>query len=214
MEAGILAVKRLDQAKSRLGPSFDSEERKQIARALMEDAFELCAAASSLTWWVVSDDASVLSEAEGEGFRTVRDEGVGLNEALTTALREVSAAGVESVTILPADVPLGRTEDIQEILDTGATSELVIVPAGDGGTNALYMRPPGLVIPLFGEKSLQAHLDAAEKAKLRCSVLPLPSLSLDIDTPEDVERLLEGGPSPSRAVALLSRLRPEAPAET
>lgn len=216
MDAGILAVKRLDQAKQRLGSGFTPVERAEVARALLEDAFALCALSDGVRWWVVSDSSSVLQEATERGFQAVHDAGEGLNPALVRAVDAVLAGGADSVTVIPADIPLTRPGDIEVILETGATSEIVIVPAGDGGTNALYLTPPGLIEPLFGPRSLQAHLSAAEQGRLRCSVLPLERMALDIDTPEDIECLLAeaGSEQLSRAVRLLTRLRPPTAAET
>jgi 2-phospho-L-lactate guanylyltransferase len=214
MDAGLLAIKRSDQAKQRLSGSFTAAERSLVARAMQDDALALCAASTFLRWWVVSDDDEVLQRARDEGFEVVRDEGAGLNPALLTSFDALLAAGMESVTIVPTDIPLARPEDIEAILETGATSEMVVVPSRDGGTNALYLRPPDLIAPRFGEKSLQAHIAAAEMLKLRCTVLPLERMALDIDTPEHVERLIEvGGEVPTRTYQELIRLRPPAAAQ-
>jgi 2-phospho-L-lactate guanylyltransferase len=210
MDAGILAVKRLDQAKQRLGTAFSESERREIAGALFEDALVLCAGTEFLRWWVVSDDPEVLDAARERGLGAVQDPGEALNQALTLGIAAASLEGAGSVTIVPADLPLARPEDIEAILDTGVTSEMVIVPSGDGGTNALYLRPPDLIEPRFGESSLKAHLAIAEERKLRCSVLALERMALDIDTELDARRLVEiGAPEwPSRTELVLSRLRP------
>ncbi|MEA2461008.1 MAG: 2-phospho-L-lactate/phosphoenolpyruvate guanylyltransferase [Actinomycetota bacterium] len=115
------------------------------------------------------------------------------------------------MTIVPADLPLALPEDIEAILETGATSEIVIVPSGDGGTNALYFRPLDLIQPRFGDSSLKAHMAAAEERGLRCSVVPLERMMLDIDTAQDAERLVElgSGELPSQTLTVLSRLRPQ-----
>jgi 2-phospho-L-lactate guanylyltransferase len=114
------------------------------------------------------------------------------------------------VTVIPADVPLAWRGDIEDLLDTGATSDVVVVPSGaDGGTNGLYLSPPDLLAPQFGPHSLQAHLKLAEKGGYRCSVLSLPRLALDIDGPEDVDELLTRprGPVESRSSKILRTLR-------
>ena len=142
-------------------------------------------------WWVVSDDPSVLDDAGERGLATLRDGGSGLNDALAVALSVVQHAQADSVTIVPADIPLARTEDLRDLLDTGAISDVVVVPSErDGGTNGLHLSTPGSLTPRFGAGSLAAHLAAAEDAALRCSILSLERMSLDIDTPADVEALL------------------------
>ena len=191
MDAGILPVKRLDQAKQRLSPDFSAQDRRRIARALLEDALALCHSVTFLTWFVVSDDEGVLSAAADRGFETVPDRGDGLNAAVGLAIEVARAAGAGSVTTIPCDVPLAFEGDLVDLLDTGATSEVVVVPSErDGGTNGLYISPPDLLAPRFGEGSLRRHIELAEQRTLRCALLSLPRLSLDIDTIEDVREFL------------------------
>ena len=187
MDAGILPVKALDRAKERLSSHFGPAERRRIADALLEDALELCASVEFLTWWVVSDDDKVLQRAETRGFTPVRDEGEGLNPALHHAIGAALAAGADSVAVIPCDTPLAFRGDLVDLLDTGATSDVVVVPSEkDGGTNGLYISPPDLIAPNFGEGSFRRHLALAEKGGYRCALLSLPRLALDLDTVEDI----------------------------
>ncbi|MFN2388136.1 MAG: 2-phospho-L-lactate guanylyltransferase [Actinomycetota bacterium] len=209
MDAGLLPVKRLDHAKQRLAPHFDAADRRSIADALLEDALALCATTSQLTWWVVSDDDEVLQRAGARGLAVVRDEGLGLNAALECAITIVETAGASSVSVIPSDVPLAWQGDIQDLLDTGATSDIVVVPSSrDGGTNALFLSPVRLIEPRFGPGSLQAHLAEGERSGARTTILALDRLALDIDTLEDVDALLQRpDPAGRRSVALLRSLR-------
>lgn len=191
MDAGILPVKSLADAKTRLRATYGEAGRAEIARALFADALALCAATDLLKWWVVSDDPGVLTTAEDAGLATIRDPGPDLNAALRAAIDAAISAGADSVTIVPTDVPLAWRGDIEDVLDTGATSDVVLVPSGDGGTNCLYLGPPDALEPRFGSGSLAAHLAAAERARLRCALLNLPRLQLDIDTADDATALLE-----------------------
>jgi 2-phospho-L-lactate guanylyltransferase len=204
-----LPVKHLDAAKGRLAGHLGPERRVELARALLQDSLELCAATPFLEWWVVSDDARVLEAAAGRGLAVVEDRGRGLNPALQAAVKEAVSAAADSVTIVPSDLPLATAEDLADIVDTGATSDVVAVPAGErGGTNALYLSPPELLPPRFGEASFAAHMVQAEALGLRCSILPLERMALDIDTIEDVDELLRRGGRPgSRTFALLARIR-------
>lgn len=212
VDAAILPVKRLDRAKRRLAADFDDEQRLSIARALLDDALDLCERSGFFSWWVVSDDPTVLDNAEERGLATLRDEGSGLNDALAVALTAVRKAGAETLTVVPADLPLARVEDLRDLLDTGATSDVVVVPSErDGGTNGLHVSPPENLTPRFGTGSLAAHLAAAEEAGLRCSILSLDGMSLDIDTAADVEALLiRDRASQTKTGALLESFRREA----
>ena len=193
-------------AKSRLASRFSDRDRLSIAAALFEDALNLCRETKHLRWWIVSDDQDVVDRARTQGFEAMRDDGTGLNDAITTAARALTELDASSVTLLPCDIPLATPEDLLDITDTGELSDIVVVPSeGDGGTNALYLRPPEVIAPLFGPGSLARHVHAAELAGLRCSVLPLERLELDLDTPTDIDRFLRADPPATLKTAELLR---------
>lgn len=209
MDAGLLPVKRLSEAKGRLAPELDAAQRLELSRALLADALDRCAATDFLRWWVVTDDPEVEDEARGRGLDVVRDPGRGLNEALAEGISAATTAGAESVTVLPVDIPLATAEDVRDLVDTGATSDVVLAPARvDGGTNALYLSPPDAIPPRFGPASLRVHIGDAEAARLRCSILDLPGLALDVDTVEDARLLVERASETSRVAQLLAAALP------
>jgi 2-phospho-L-lactate guanylyltransferase len=200
MDAGLLPVKHLARAKGRLGPALTDHDRYVIARGLFDDALELCRRVERVQWWVVSDDAGVRDAARAAGLGILEDPGGGLNTAVRLALDSPTVAQADSVVVVPADVPLATEAEMDDLLDTAATSDVVIVPsARDGGTNGLYMTPPGIIRPSFGPASLAAHMKSAEEAELRCSILELPGLGLDIDRVEDIETFLQDPAAPATA---------------
>jgi 2-phospho-L-lactate guanylyltransferase len=68
--------------------------------------------------------------------------------------------------------------------------DVVIVPDRHGeGTNALLMDPAGAFQPQFGPGSRELHEAQARKRGLKHSVEQVPSLLLDIDTPDDLAEL-------------------------
>ncbi|MDQ3986281.1 MAG: 2-phospho-L-lactate guanylyltransferase [Actinomycetota bacterium] len=207
MDAGLIPIKPLDQSKRRLLNEVSESERAEIAEALVEDALGLCDSVDVLRWWVVTSDEAVVRMASSRDIGVVADPGDGLNEALLTAIGEISSAGAESVIIVPVDVPLAFKGDIEDLLDTGATSDVVVVPAeGDGGTNALYLSPPHVMDPSFGRASFRAHLAEAERRSLRCSILNLPRLALDLDTIEDAHEILKRTRFPTTTSRALERI--------
>ena len=206
-------MKSLSRAKQRLVEHFGEEGRAEIARALLADALELCRQSSGfLAWWVVSDDDEVLDLATSYGCRGLRDAGDSLNTALTQAAHAVAREGAVSMTVVPSDAPLAYAGDLRDLVDTGSTSDIVVVPSErDGGTNGLYMRPPTLMQPVFGTSSMKAHVAIAERLGHRCSILVLPRLALDIDTIEDVDAFLRKDKmETSKTFAVLKRLRGDA----
>ncbi|MGH2786579.1 MAG: 2-phospho-L-lactate guanylyltransferase [Actinomycetota bacterium] len=211
-DAGLLPVKELSRAKSRLGRHFADEDREEIARALLHDALELCASSDFLRWSVLSADDEVLLAAADRGLGVIPEKTAGLNAGIAGAVAQIVAEGPASLTIVHADIPLAWRGDLVDILDTGATSDIVVVPSRrDGGTNALYMQPAGAIEPQFGAGSLMAHVRLAERLGLRCSMLSLPRVALDIDTLDDVDAFLDARrPAPTRTAEVLTRLRSHA----
>ena len=206
MDAGLLPVKKLSDANQRLADEFSQEQREEISRALLSDAMDLCERTSFLRWSIVTGDADAAADARQRGLTVVDDPGAGLNEALAAGIQEAKSAGAGSITIIPVDVPLATAEDVHDLFDTGATSDVVLAPShSDGGTNALYLSPPDAVQPRFGPASLRAHLDEGHAAGLRCSILDLFRLAIDIDTPEDARAVAKEGGN-SRTARLLQRL--------
>ena len=205
MDAGLLPVKRLREAKQRLAADLEAEQRLELSRALLADALDRCEETDFLRWWVITDDPEVEADAYERGVEGVADPGEGLNAALSAGIAAAKSAAADSVTILPVDVPLATAEDVRDLVDTGATSDVVLATARvDGGTNGLYLEPPHALQPRFGPASLRAHIADAEEAKLRCSILHLPRLALDVDTLEDA-RLVVEDPAPGGATARMLR---------
>ncbi len=67
----------------------------------------------------------------------------------------------------------------------------MLAPAADGrGTNAAFRRPANLFPLRFGNDSFKPHLAAAQATGKPCVVLQLPTVAIDVDNPEDLQRLL------------------------
>jgi 2-phospho-L-lactate guanylyltransferase len=212
MDVGLLPVKRLDAAKSRLRHVFDARQRLELARAMLDDALDLCTGADFLTWVVLTSDTDAAERAERRGFEVVADPPVtGLNEALGNAIGILVDRGVASVTVVPVDAPLATPAELQDLVDTGSLSDVVVVPAErDAGTNGLFLSPPGVLAPRFGESSFSSYVTEAEAAKLRCSILPLDGLGIDVDTLEDVDAILEKAERDTRSIRMLREWTAEA----
>jgi 2-phospho-L-lactate guanylyltransferase len=82
--------------------------------------------------------------------------------------------------------------EVEELLMRCERDEVAvaIVPDRHGtGTNALLIAPPGSFAPSFGPGSLERHVQTARDAGLVQRVEAVPSLALDVDTPEDLAAL-------------------------
>jgi 2-phospho-L-lactate guanylyltransferase len=189
----IVPVKPLNQAKSRLSGVLSSEERVSLIRRMFIHTLEVLSQVDSIEHiLVVSKDSNVLTLARDHNARTITERGSPqLNQALNRATQIARGYGVSSVLVLPADLPLLTRKVVEGLLALSVDPPVVvIVPDRHGsGTNALLISPPGLIEYDFGPQSFNCHFARAKAIGARVEVCDLPSLGLDIDLPEDLERL-------------------------
>ena len=189
----IVPVKPLRRGKSRLAGTLSDDERAQLNENLLNHTLETLSGLKELEQvLVVSRDPHALTIARKHGARTVREDGQPhLNTALTRATVVAKVHATSGVLILPADLPLLSQTDILSLIER-ATNPPVVVIAPDRhekGTNALLMSPAGLIEYDFGDGSYHRHCQRAKKAGARLEIVNLPSLSLDLDLPEDLALL-------------------------
>ena len=130
-----------------------------------------------------------LAIARLHGARTVLEDSASeLNIALARATAVATTYAARGVLILPADLPNITPEDVRQLIDSAdAGTSVVIAPDHHRtGTNALLVRPPGLISYSFGEKSFSKHMAQVEARGLKAKVLELPCLAQDVDYPEDL----------------------------
>jgi 2-phospho-L-lactate/phosphoenolpyruvate guanylyltransferase len=183
----IVAVQDAGRAKSRLGPDLDPGTRRTLVIAMLDDLLTALREAHTGPVLVVSADAVYDAVAREHGAAVLRDAGTGYNEAVIAALER--SAGAPAALTLPGDLPHASTTDLRAAIEALEEPGVVIVPSDDGGTSALGLHPPDVITPAFGPNSAARHREAAEAAGVRCQVLELESLRVDVDTLEDLARV-------------------------
>ena len=184
----IIPVKRLSEAKSGLSAVLAPEQRRQLVLSMLADVLRAVHQAPSIaSAIIVSPDEKVLSFANLHGAEGVAEPGLGLNEALNLAIRHTISKGVDSVLILPADLPLLKSADVENLIAmASAPKDIVIAPSKAKGTNALFLRPPDLINLRFGGESFPLHVKEASQAGVRPRIYRSTTIALDIDEPEDM----------------------------
>lgn len=173
----LVPLKALDHAKSRLAGVLSPEERAELMRSLLERVVGVVHEAGI-------ERVTVVTPGSLNGYEIWPDGGLPWNDALAAATAQVVTAPL--VAIVSADLPLLQSEEVAELVEAVPERGIAIARAHDGGTNAVAMRPPGLVGTHFGEPA-----SAAVHAGLVVDhvVLDLPGLAFDVDTPEDLARM-------------------------
>jgi 2-phospho-L-lactate guanylyltransferase len=201
-------VKDLVNAKQRLIPLLVPEERRALARAMLDDVLDSLRQAPVDAVYVVTKDPDVAALARQHGFPClVERANRGHTEAVALAQGVARAGGAGRFLTVPGDVPCITADEVRSLCSAlGEGPGVVFVPSLSGfGTNAALLAPPGIMPLKFGEPSFSNHLEAARERGLAPAVLELPGIGLDIDAPEDLALLLERG-SGTRSAGVLREL--------
>lgn len=187
----IVPVKPLRRGKSRLSGVLSLEARTALNHYLLSKTLETLASVAEIEYsLVVSRDPEALTIAREFRARTVQEQGTPqLNIALTRATIVALSHSVQSVMIVPADLPLLTAEDIRAVVKKGVEPPVVVITPDRHyqGTNALLISPPGLIKYEYGPDSFSKHCEQAKKIGARLEICERGAVALDIDFPEDLE---------------------------
>jgi len=188
----VIPVKTLLRSKTRLSEVLNPQERQTLTLVMLEDVLKAVICSQSVHQIVVvSSDSRVQGFANDFGVAYLPEKKPGLNQALEQAISWCIQNKAESVLILPADIPLLRPDDVDQIVNLGSEETCIVVgPSRNGGTNALFQKPPNVIPPSFGSGSLNRHLAEASKKGIKTKVYDVQNVTMDIDYPEDLEDLL------------------------
>lgn len=184
----IIPMKDPLKAKSRLADVMPDEVRARLALALFRRMLGfLREAQPEVSVLVVTESVSIEDEALAFGAQVLQQTETGLNAAVKQAADWAKEKGFSSICVLPADLADPSTTDLDRLLKIH--SGVVVVPAHDGGTNALLVSPPDAIQFRYGKGSCIKHQTEAEEAGVSCTIVPLESLKYDIDTSADLARV-------------------------
>ena len=189
----LVPIKNTASAKQRLASVLDQPARTQLAQAMLTDVL------TTLHGWknrpkvgIVTSDPYTMKLAAEYQFEVIPDpDNPGETGAIEMATRVCMERGEDSTLVIPADIPLIESWELEEIYKHAPAEGSVLVPAGDGrGTNAAFRRPANLFPLRFGNDSFKPHHAAAQATGKPCVVLNLPGIAVDVDNPPDLQQLL------------------------
>lgn len=212
--SALIPVKGFANAKQRLSPLLGAAERGLLAEAMFRDVLRQTLSARGLEkTFVVTADAGVAGIASSLGSEVIIEkEERGETEAVTFACSEMRRRSIDTVLVMPADMPLVRAEEIELLLELASKERLaspfaLLVPSHDHmGTNALLLSPPDGIRLRFGYNSFFFHCDQALTRGGALRVLENERIALDIDEPRDLERLLASEGLRGETLEMLSRM--------
>lgn len=209
----LVPLKRFEAAKTRLSPLLSSDQRQKLVFAMACDVLTCLKNCDDLGGIaIVSAEPAIEKLSQQFGATWIKETcEEGLNAALTMAVQTLADAGVQSVLCIPGDVPLITPDKISTILAGHQSAPAVtLVPASNSnGTNAILCSPPTVVPFCFGEDSYQQHQRAASLAGISTRSLKLAHIDFDLDTPNDLIRLLATQTSSAQHTLALLNQFPE-----
>jgi 2-phospho-L-lactate/phosphoenolpyruvate guanylyltransferase len=189
----VLPVKRFADAKQRLSTGLAPGTRRALAEAMLTDVLVALRRTEGLDEVVVVTAEPVAEAlALGYGARVVSDtREAGQSPAAKLGLDAVEGADV--VLLVPGDCPALDPAQLTALLESVEPApSVVLVPDRHGtGTNGLVLHPPTAIEPSFGPGSRERHTALAEEAGASLRVEEMPSLVLDVDTPDDLAAMRE-----------------------
>ena len=195
MRALLLPVKNLRQAKQRLSPFLNADERFGLAQAMLADTVRAVRGVREAEKiFVVTNYIPAMEAAEQNGWELLReDRQISESFSVDYASMQCAKRGVTALLRLPLDVPLVQSSDIDELLAVEyAAPALVIVPSRDGaGTNAILRTPPTLFPSHFGSGSFAKHCTEAQRAGAHIVIRRNARLEMDVDDETDLRALAQ-----------------------
>ena len=185
--AVLIPVKRFRAAKGRLIGTISAEERARFARWM---ATGVIGAAREYPTFVACDDDEVAEWAEHHGADVIWGEGLGLNGAVDDAIDQITKHDVDHIVVAHADLP--RPANIAAIARPGCVT--LVPDRRHDGTNVMAFPTESRLHASYGGGSFGRHLAQAKalggEHGVVVEVRADPDLSLDVDTPADLDHPL------------------------
>lgn len=203
----IIPVKPLRYGKSRLAHILSPDERAELTTTMLNNTLWVLKNVPAIyrTLVISRDPAALKLARQHDAFTYGEGDKQDLNLALARAAHIAAAREASGILILPADLPLLSTDDVEMML-AGVRRKASTYKVGNGneafsyrpartvaicpdrnedGTNALYVSPAVGFEFSYGDGSFQRHLQEAQRLGISCRIVHAPGLKFDLDTEED-----------------------------
>jgi 2-phospho-L-lactate/phosphoenolpyruvate guanylyltransferase len=208
----VIPVKRYAAAKKRLAGTLPGPARKSLCRAMLGDVLEAIGESSEVERILLVTKEWDLPVVDVTWTDVPDPRRSTHSTAASRGVDRAIADGAECVALLPGDCPLLDPAELDGALRRARPGRVAVIPDRHGsGTNGLILSPPDAIEPAFGEGSRERHEKLARGFGHTVAVERLYSLSLDVDTYEDLTVLrqaLDRNPELApRTAAALAELR-------
>lgn len=196
----VVPMKDPSQSKTRLGDTLPLKARAALARTLFRQTLRVLRMVDADLHIVVVTSSDAIRQISYPFRAHLLDDPVtpeaeeGLSRAAQAGASYAAHHRFSSVCILPGDLADPAIDDLEALFSLPrAEGSVIVVPAHDGGTNALLVSPPDAMTFSYGPDSCARHQSLAQEAGLTCLIKPLPSLLYDVDRSSDLGARLARG---------------------
>jgi len=201
--AAIIPVKTFSKAKSRLG--LDSEKTEQLCKIMFEEVLSAISKSQVNKTVIISRDESAFEIAKK--YNTVHifeEKENGVNAAVSMAEKYLLENNFDASIVFPQDIPMIRSQDIDELIRFQRTPQLIVVPSRKfDGTNALLRSPVNVMETHYDEDSYKIHLTTAKSRNIPTTFALISRIMWDVDDQSDLEFIMSNIEKPS----LVDKLR-------
>lgn len=185
----LIAIKERARCKTRLADVLEPPERIDLVRSMLTAVLEAAGNAQTVHQVIVISPERDTVPAE---IPVLADTGESLNTALVQAHTMVREFGCHEIVVLPADLPLVTSAEIDELVRAARAGGFAMATDAAGvGTNALCLMSTQPFRFQFGPDSRRLHLQEAQRLGSSPQVVHLPGLEFDVDSSADLD-LLDG----------------------
>lgn len=202
--ASIIPVKTFSKAKSRLGLS--QEKTEQLCKVMLDEVLSSISQSQINKTIIISKDEAAFEIAKKyNAIEIFEDRENGVNAAVALAEKYLGENKFDASIVFPQDIPLMRSQDIDELIKFKKTNpSLIVVPSRKfDGTNALLRSPIDVMETHYDEDSYKIHLTTGKSRNIPTSFVLISRIMWDVDDPSDIEFIMSNIEKP----ALVEKLR-------
>jgi 2-phospho-L-lactate guanylyltransferase len=191
----IVPVKSFENAKSRFGSLLSTRERIRLSGMLLERTISTLKKTPSIQKiLLVSADARIKEIATNYGVTFLEEiKEAGVNSAVKLADEFCFSVRADASLVLPTDLPLIVPEDIDIMCKSVLEEEdcVILCPSYKfDGSNVLLRKPCNIISTSYDKESYPNHVLAGIRGNVKTRVLFLDRLMIDIDTVDDIKKML------------------------
>jgi len=190
----IIPIKKFDNSKTRLSSFLNIEERKKLTELLILDTLEKISKLKESQIIIVSSERIKLNDKYNDIVIINENNNNGINNAIELANKYIENNEFSESIIIPIDLPLLSTKDLENIIKISRRFEkgICIVPSRRfDGTNILLRKPNLIIDTFYDNNSFYNHIKKTTEKKKVVKIFNYENLMIDLDTIEDVLTIID-----------------------